>query len=75
MEALKRIQANTVEKRLLNARGQPNFGINFYILNAKGRARRRHAVRSRQPRQIRRLRRERRAALETCDALLEGGPE
>ena len=36
MEALRRIQKNTVEKRLLNARGLPNFGINFYILNAKG---------------------------------------
>ena len=36
MEALKRIQSNTVEKRLLNSRGLPNFGINFYMLNAKG---------------------------------------
>jgi N4-(beta-N-acetylglucosaminyl)-L-asparaginase len=36
MEALKRIKANTVEQRLLNARGNPNFGINFYIINAKG---------------------------------------
>lgn len=36
MEALKRIKANTIEKRLLNARGTPNFGINFYIINAKG---------------------------------------
>lgn len=36
MEALKRIKANTVEKRLLNTRGNPNFGINFYIINAKG---------------------------------------
>lgn len=36
MTALKRIQANTIEKRLLNSRGLPNFGINFYILNAKG---------------------------------------
>lgn len=36
MEALRRIQKNTVEKRLLNARGLPNFGINFYIVNAKG---------------------------------------
>jgi N4-(beta-N-acetylglucosaminyl)-L-asparaginase len=36
MEALKRVQKNTVEKRLLNARGLPNFGLNFYILNAKG---------------------------------------
>jgi len=36
MEALKRIRANTVEKRLLNAKGNPNFNINFYALNAKG---------------------------------------
>ena len=36
MEVLKRIKSNTIEKRLLNSRGLPNFGINFYILNAKG---------------------------------------
>jgi N4-(beta-N-acetylglucosaminyl)-L-asparaginase len=36
IEALKRIKANTIEKRLLNSRGLPNFGIDFYILNAKG---------------------------------------
>ncbi|MBS1808399.1 MAG: N(4)-(beta-N-acetylglucosaminyl)-L-asparaginase [Acidobacteria bacterium] len=36
MEALKRIKANTIEKRLLNNKGNPNFGINFYIVNAKG---------------------------------------
>jgi N4-(beta-N-acetylglucosaminyl)-L-asparaginase len=36
LEALKRVQKNTIEKRLLNARGLPNFGLNFYILNAKG---------------------------------------
>ena len=36
MEALRRIKANTIEKRLLNSRGEPNFNINFYILNAKG---------------------------------------
>lgn len=36
MEALKRIKANTIEKRLLNSKGTPNFGINFYIVNAKG---------------------------------------
>ena len=36
LEALRRIKANTVEKRLLNSRGNPNFGINFYILDAKG---------------------------------------
>ncbi len=36
MEGLKRIRENTVEKRLLNEEGNPAFGINFYILNAKG---------------------------------------
>ncbi|PYS80498.1 MAG: asparaginase [Acidobacteria bacterium] len=36
MEALRRIKANTIEKRLLNSRGLPNFGINFYVLNARG---------------------------------------
>src|SRR5436309_1098884 len=36
LTALKRVAKNTVEKRLLNAKGQPNFGLNFYCLNAKG---------------------------------------
>jgi len=36
MEALRRVQKNTVEKRLLNSRGLPNFGLNFYVLNKKG---------------------------------------
>jgi N4-(beta-N-acetylglucosaminyl)-L-asparaginase len=36
MEVLTRIKNNTIEKRLLNSRGLPNFGISFYILNAKG---------------------------------------
>lgn len=36
LEALRRIKANTIEKRLLNSRGTPNFYVNFYILNAKG---------------------------------------
>ena len=36
LDACKRIKANTVEKRLLNSKGNPNFGINFYVLNAKG---------------------------------------
>src|SRR3989440_4653782 len=36
LDACKRIKTNTIEKRLLNSRGQPNFGLNFYILNAKG---------------------------------------
>jgi N4-(beta-N-acetylglucosaminyl)-L-asparaginase len=36
MDGLKRIQQNTIEKRLLNANGTPNFGISFYALNKKG---------------------------------------
>src|SRR5262245_2377985 len=36
MAALKRVVANTVEKRLLNGRGKPNFNVNYYILNTKG---------------------------------------
>jgi N4-(beta-N-acetylglucosaminyl)-L-asparaginase len=36
IEACKRIKANTVEKRLLNSRGDPKFNVNFYVLNAKG---------------------------------------
>jgi N4-(beta-N-acetylglucosaminyl)-L-asparaginase len=36
MEALKRIRANTVEARLLNARGLPNFNIRFFVLDKKG---------------------------------------
>ncbi len=36
MEGLKRIQANTVEDRLLNSRGEPNFNVRFFVLNARG---------------------------------------
>jgi N4-(beta-N-acetylglucosaminyl)-L-asparaginase len=36
LAALKRVAKNTIEKRLLNGKGQPNFGLNFYCLNAKG---------------------------------------
>jgi N4-(beta-N-acetylglucosaminyl)-L-asparaginase len=36
MAALKRVVANTIEKRLLNSKGQPNFNVNFYVLNARG---------------------------------------
>jgi N4-(beta-N-acetylglucosaminyl)-L-asparaginase len=36
MVALKRIKANTIEKRLLTKTGNPKFQINFYMLNAKG---------------------------------------
>jgi N4-(beta-N-acetylglucosaminyl)-L-asparaginase len=36
VSALRRVAKNTTEKRLLNPRGFPNFGLNFYVLNAKG---------------------------------------
>ena len=36
IEGLKRIKANTIEKRLLNSRGEPAFNIRFFVLNAKG---------------------------------------
>jgi N4-(beta-N-acetylglucosaminyl)-L-asparaginase len=36
MTALRRIKSNTVEKRLLNPRGEPNFNISFYVLTKKG---------------------------------------
>ena len=37
MEALRRVRANTVEPRLLNARGLPAFGLSFYVLDRQGR--------------------------------------
>ena len=36
MEALRRIKANTIERRLLNAQGNPDFYVKFYVLNRKG---------------------------------------
>jgi N4-(beta-N-acetylglucosaminyl)-L-asparaginase len=36
LTALKRVAKNTIEKRLLNSNGRPNFGLNFYVLNSKG---------------------------------------
>lgn len=36
MAALARIQQNTVEPRLLNERGLPNFDVRFFILNKEG---------------------------------------
>jgi N4-(beta-N-acetylglucosaminyl)-L-asparaginase len=82
MGALRRIKANTVEKRLLNSKGNPNFGISFYILNAKGE----YAGISMYPEYLKESTRE---VLPTtyaictekgpetlpCEALLEGKPE
>ena len=36
MTALRRIKSSTVEKRLLNDRGEPNFNVNFYVVNKAG---------------------------------------
>jgi N4-(beta-N-acetylglucosaminyl)-L-asparaginase len=36
MEALKRIRANTIEARLLNKSGNPNFNIRFFVLDKAG---------------------------------------
>jgi N4-(beta-N-acetylglucosaminyl)-L-asparaginase len=35
MEALRRIKANTIEPRLLNSRGEPNFNVRFFVLNKR----------------------------------------
>jgi len=37
MDALRRVKANTIEKRLLNAKGEPKFYVKFYIVDKKGR--------------------------------------
>jgi N4-(beta-N-acetylglucosaminyl)-L-asparaginase len=36
LEALRRIAAVTVEKRLLNSEGKPRFGVSFYVLDRRG---------------------------------------
>ena len=36
LTALRRVAKNTIERRLLNSNGRPNFGLNFYALNARG---------------------------------------
>lgn len=36
ISALKRLVANTIEKRLLNERGTPNFNVSYYVVNARG---------------------------------------
>jgi N4-(beta-N-acetylglucosaminyl)-L-asparaginase len=36
LEACRRVVQNTVERRLLNERGLPSFGLNFYIVSKAG---------------------------------------
>jgi N4-(beta-N-acetylglucosaminyl)-L-asparaginase len=38
MAALERVRRNTTEKRLLDPQGNPNFGLQFYVLDRQGRA-------------------------------------
>ena len=38
MDACKRVAKNTIEKRLLNKRGLPNFDMSYYAMDKKGRA-------------------------------------
>ena len=37
LAALRRVADNTAETRLLSSRGLPAFGLNFYVLDARGR--------------------------------------
>lgn len=68
LEGLRRIRANTVEKRLLNDRGLPNFGINFYIVNKQGE----HAGVSMYPGASYAVCDEKGPRTVPCEALLEG---
>lgn len=36
LEACRRIKACTIENRLLNSQGNPNFNVTFYVLNRRG---------------------------------------
>jgi N4-(beta-N-acetylglucosaminyl)-L-asparaginase len=36
MAALRRVVANTAEKRLLNDRGKPNFNVTYYAVSTRG---------------------------------------
>jgi N4-(beta-N-acetylglucosaminyl)-L-asparaginase len=36
LEVMRRVAAKTVDPRLLDERGRPSFGLNFYALNKNG---------------------------------------
>ena len=74
MEALRRIKANQVEKRLLNARGEPNFNINFYVLNRQGEYAGVAMYSSQQNPARFAVCDEKGARIETCEPLLPGSP-
>jgi N4-(beta-N-acetylglucosaminyl)-L-asparaginase len=68
LDALRRVQKATVEKRLLNDRGLPNFGLNFYVLNKSGE----HAGLSMYPGARYAVCDDSGPRLEACEPLLEG---
>jgi N4-(beta-N-acetylglucosaminyl)-L-asparaginase len=70
LDACRRIQHNTVEQRLLNSRGLPNFDIQFYVLNASGA----YAGVSLYPGSEFAVCDANGARLEACTALLDGRP-
>ena len=36
LEALERVRSNTVERRLLNSEGRPNFNLRLFAVNKSG---------------------------------------
>ena len=73
LEALRRIKSNQVEQRLLNGRGEPNFNINFYVVNAKGEY---AGVAMYNPGKLQfAVCDEKGGRLESCEPLLAGAPE
>ena len=70
MEALRRIRSNTIEKRLRNSRGEPNFQVSFYMMNRRGE----HAGVALYPGSNYAICTEGGARLAPMEALLSGGP-
>lgn len=71
LDACRRIKLNTTEKRLRNSKGNPNFNINFYALNAKGE----YAGVSMYPAASYAVCTEKGPETLPCEPLLEGKPE
>jgi N4-(beta-N-acetylglucosaminyl)-L-asparaginase len=73
MEALKRIKANTVERRLRKENGDPNFNITFYMVNVRGEYA--GVAMYTQGGQQFAVCDEKGARTESCEPLLAGGPD
>ena len=73
LEGLKRIKATTVA-RLQNKRGEPNFNINFYVLNRQGEYAGVAMYSSQQNPARFAVCDEKGARIETCEPLLPGSP-